>query len=907
MNEIGIALVWCIVQVTLLGLLSGALYLIVQRIRPGAGAPVALTGLLAVVVLSALALSPWPRWSLPLPAPPSAVADGNVAQPPSAVGAPNDSIAPTADPSPQGRAAGARDSVVLTAAKLWRGFLDELSPSQPASGRTAWEWPAAVAVVVLAGMAGGLIWLVLGVLAVRWHRARSRPVEDADLLALVNQLRAELGCRRHVELRESDELVTAATIGWRRPCILLPRDWATWTEEQRRAVLAHEMAHVCRNDFLAVLCGQLGVVLHFYHPLLHWLMGRLRLEQELAADAAAAGVSGGQRRYLVTIAELALAQQDRSLAWPARTFLPTRTTFLRRITMLRDAKLRFERLSLGLRLGIVAAVAACGLLVAGLRGPGASAPALANDARKPASTSAEDRAKRDAADDSIDTTFLTENAASIVVARPAAACARPKLAELARLLEESGDEIGKGMRLADLRQITVIVPEPAVRVGLREVSVIQSTKPLPVESLALHAKASVTVKEHQGKKLYGSSAPGRQVALQYDDRTVVIAGSEEAMAGYLSGKRGVLPKWLPAKEWDRFRGDHFVMAADAAMMQREMETLEEHAAPIIRAALAPFAPLWEDTAWLAAGARLGDRLEVHALVAGKNADSAVKLQRTVEAIKVLAQNAAKNARPQIQAVPEPGRQATLVLLDAAGRLLDNLKSRQDGTGVQLETSVELEKAVLDVVMQSIILSRAAAMRSQSMNNIKQLALAMHNYHDTYRHLPPAVLYGPDGKTPYSWRVALLPYLEQNELYKRYRFDEPWDGPNNRKLLARIPSVYRSPTEPPTSTNASYFALVGPRTVFDFPKGTSMPEITDGASQTILLVEAKRDIPWTKPEDIPFDPDKPVPPLGGFSKGMFLAAFCDAHVQVLRTDIPQDILRLLILKDDGQPIDSDKIR
>ena len=91
--------------------------------------------------------------------------------------------------------------------------------------------------------------------------------------------------------------------------------------------------------------GRLGLSLHFYHPLLHWLMSRLRLEQELAADAAAASVSGGQRQYLLTIAELALRRQDRPLFWPARTFLPTRTTFLRRIAMLRDSKVRFDRLS----------------------------------------------------------------------------------------------------------------------------------------------------------------------------------------------------------------------------------------------------------------------------------------------------------------------------------------------------------------------------------------------------------------------------------------------------------------------------------------------------------------------------------------------------------------------------------
>ena len=228
---------------------------------------------------------------------------------------------------------------------LWQSFVDELAGPPASAAANAWHWPAVVAVLLLAAMVCGLGWLVLGIVAVRRQRLRSRPVRDGQLLELVDVLRAELGCRRPVEVRQSDDLATAATIGWRRPVVLLPADWTAWTAEQRRAVLAHEIAHARSHDFLALLFGQLGLVLHFYHPLLHWLMNRLRLEQELAADAAAAGVSGGQRQYLTTIAELALRQQDRPLLWPARTFLPTRTTFLRRIAMLRDSKLRFDRLS----------------------------------------------------------------------------------------------------------------------------------------------------------------------------------------------------------------------------------------------------------------------------------------------------------------------------------------------------------------------------------------------------------------------------------------------------------------------------------------------------------------------------------------------------------------------------------
>ena len=210
-------------------------------------------------------------------------------------------------------------------------------------------------------------------------------MRDVSLLELIEVLRAELGCRRPVEVRQADDLATAATIGWRRPVVLLPVDWTAWTPEQRRAVLAHEIAHAGSDDFLAILVGQLGLVLHFYHPLLHWLMNRLRLQQELAADAAAAGVSGGQRRYLTTIAELALRQQDRPLLWPARTFLPTRTTFLRRIAMLRDSKLRIHRLSPVARLTTIGAVLLCGLLVAGMRGPAEPPQAFA----QAATTSAE--------------------------------------------------------------------------------------------------------------------------------------------------------------------------------------------------------------------------------------------------------------------------------------------------------------------------------------------------------------------------------------------------------------------------------------------------------------------------------------------------------------------------------------
>ena len=167
---------------------------------------------------------------------------------------------------------------------------------------------------------------------------------------------------------------------------------------------------------------------------------------------------------------------------------------------------------------------------------------------------------------------------------------------------------------------------------------------------------------------------------------------------------------------------------------------------------------------------------------------------------------------------------------------------------------------------------------------------MHIYHDIHGHFPPAAVMGPDGKTPHSWRVELLPLLDAKTLYDQYRFNEPWDSESNKKVLAQVPEVFRSPYDNSKSTNSGYYALVGPGTVFEGPDGVKIRDITDGTSNTVMIVEAKRNIPWTKPEDLSFDPDKPVPELGGFVEGRFSAGFADGSVQLIQTDIVKDELK-----------------
>jgi len=190
--------------------------------------------------------------------------------------------------------------------------------------------------LALAGMGYSLVRLLIGLWAVGASRRRARIIDDPELISLLDALRAEMGCSRRVELREAADLSTPATAGWMRPVVLLPGDWRSWSDDDRRAVLAHELAHVVRGDYAAGLVARFALVLNFHHPLVRWLAGRLSLQQEQAADALGARFAGGREGYMKALARLALKQDGRSPRWPAREFLPERGTLIRRIEMLRD-------------------------------------------------------------------------------------------------------------------------------------------------------------------------------------------------------------------------------------------------------------------------------------------------------------------------------------------------------------------------------------------------------------------------------------------------------------------------------------------------------------------------------------------------------------------------------------------
>ena len=269
------------------------------------------------------------------------------------------------------------------------------------------------------------------------------------MIGLLDELRGSMGCRPRVALREVADLATPATAGWLRPFVLLPDDWRSWDGIERRAVLAHELAHIIRGDYAAGLLARLAVALHSYHPMVRWMAGRLLVQHELAADALGARFAGGRSTYLVALSRLALRQDGRSPCWPARAFLPARGTLIRRIAMLRDetgGKACDRPWSGAHRLLTMAVLLGLTICVATLRGPALGAdddpPTVAAATAKPSAPRAEEPP--------IELRFVPDGMDGVIMVRPAAAIRRAGMDWLAPIISESlsfASELSKQLKV----------------------------------------------------------------------------------------------------------------------------------------------------------------------------------------------------------------------------------------------------------------------------------------------------------------------------------------------------------------------------------------------------------------------------------------------------------------------------
>ena len=218
-------------------------------------------------------------------------------------------------------------------------------------------------------------------------------------------------------------------------------------------------------------------------------------------------------------------------------------------------------------------------------------------------------------------------------------------------------------------------------------------------------------------------------------------------------------------------------------------------------------------------------------------------------------------------------------------------------------------AAVPLVFQAV----SALRKNQCEANLTRLGVAFQNYQQAHGHFPGPALVRKDGSPLLSWRVALLPDLGYRALYERFHLDEPWDSPHNRALLAEMPPELVCPgAGVPRDGQTGYKVVVGPQigpqnannTMFDASRGAKLGEITDGTSNTILVVETDALVPWTKPDDLHWQLGARLPQLKSPHAGGAYVILADGNARFIKNTISTGIFASLLTMNSGEVISSD---
>ena len=360
-----------------------------------------------------------------------------------------------------------------------------------------------------------------------------------------------------------------------------------------------------------------------------------------------------------------------------------------------------------------------------------------------------------------------------------------------------------------------------------------------------------------------------------DEKTIVWASSKYGIEeSILAGTKG--PQSADWYEmWREFSGKPYSVAIRA---QQEMfQALPPNLAPFRKMKMA------------AGGADVGRKTRVKARVLCETEADAKAAVAAVEQGLEMAKQAMESQKDRM--IQQGQKAAYVTSMD----LFRATKVKSVRKYVDLESVISID---FDTLVPMFEASYGAAKRTEAMNNLRQVVIAFHNYADAHKRLPSSVFVHESGKK-YSWRIAILPYIEQQELYDQYDFTQEWNSPHNRKVTAKMPDVFRSDSDDEESTTTSWFMLSGADGIVDGENSMWFSDIKDGTSNTILAVEAKRSVHWAKPEDIQVSADRGLPKLGGFHKGGFNVAMGDGSVRFVSENVDPEVLWSLYTASGGE--------
>lgn len=246
--------------------------------------------------------------------------------------------------------------------------------------------------------------------------------------------------------------------------------------------------------------------------------------------------------------------------------------------------------------------------------------------------------------------------------------------------------------------------------------------------------------------------------------------------------------------------------------------------------------------------------------------------------------------------------ATAALPMALGPAMFFTMARSRVVHVKMEEARAIRDVARATEHVAAVVNPAAAARQQSVNNLRMIGLALHNFHETHKRLPRADGFNANGRAGLSWRVQILPFLEEDTLFREFRQDEPWDSEHNKKLIEKMPAVFKVPgSKKQADFKTNYVTVRGKDTMFPAGGSTRIRDVKDGLSKTAMVVEADDDhaVIWTKPDDFEPNDEDPIAGLVGLRDASVLACFGDGSTHVLPKTLPKETIRALFTRNGGE--------
>ena len=347
----------------------------------------------------------------------------------------------------------------------------------------------------------------------------------------------------------------------------------------------------------------------------------------------------------------------------------------------------------------------------------------------------------------------------------------------------------------------------------------------------------------------------------------------------------------------------FVVGINYDMLPPELRSDEAAGQPAVR----PFLPLLKSDLALIVGDFTADTFAIEARFRSGNAAVVRDCEKSLGALQTLLGTLLDAGLKSAARSKVPAEKLLAPVGESLKRSIDAAAIRIDGRDAVATLAIRADLPFGPALAAAFGKTVGGARdRTMSQNNLKQLGLALHSYSDANATMPAPAVVGKKGKPLLSWRVSVLPYVEQGALFSQFKLDEAWDSAHNLKLLKDnpMPAVYALPgVTKPGDKETHYRVFVGNGAAFEPLKALRFPtEFPDGTSNTLLVATAATAVPWTKPEELAFDPKADMKKLLRMDNDGCNVTFADGSVRFLRSTVGEANLNAMITRAGGEVID-----